>query len=83
MKVEQTLGELVRLDSVSARSNVEIISYLAARAEAAGLCARMFPYVDAAGVKKFNLVCVPSSVDADEMRVELALVGHTDTVHKP
>jgi acetylornithine deacetylase len=80
MKVEQTLAELVRLDSVSARSNVEIISYLAARAEAARMCARMFPYTDAAGVKKFNLVCVPPSVDADRMEVELALVGHTDTV---
>jgi acetylornithine deacetylase len=80
MKVEQTLAELVRLDSVSARSNVEIISYLAARAEAAGLCARLFPYTDGAGVKKFNLVCVPPAVDADRMKVELALVGHTDTV---
>ncbi|MDQ1592091.1 MAG: acetylornithine deacetylase [Pyrinomonadaceae bacterium] len=80
MKVEQTLAELVRLDSVSARSNVEIVSYLAARAESLGLCARMFPYTDEAGVKKFNLVCVPPSVSADEMRVELALVGHTDTV---
>ncbi|MDQ1558954.1 MAG: acetylornithine deacetylase [Pyrinomonadaceae bacterium] len=80
MKVEQTLAELVSLDSVSARSNVEIVSYLAARAESMGLCARMFPYTDEAGVKKFNLVCVPPSVNADKMRVELALVGHTDTV---
>lgn len=80
MKVEQTLAELVRLDSVSTRSNVEIISYLAARAEAAGLCARLFPYTDEGGVKKFNLVCVPPSVDADRMEVALALVGHTDTV---
>lgn len=80
MKVAQTLAELVRLDSVSSRSNVEIISYLAARAEAAGMCARMFPYTDEAGVKKFNLVCVPPAVDAGRMEVELALVGHTDTV---
>jgi acetylornithine deacetylase len=80
MKVEQTLAELVRLDTVSARSNLEVISYLAARAEAAGLCARVFPYRDAAGVKKFNLVCVSPGVDADKMEVELALVGHTDTV---
>lgn len=80
MKVAQTLAELVRLDSVSARSNVEIISYLAARVETAGMCARMFPYTDAAGVKKFNLVCVSPGVSADRMEVELALVGHTDTV---
>jgi acetylornithine deacetylase len=80
MGVAETLAELVAIDSVSSRSNVEIISLLAARAEAAGLCARMFPYMDTAGVKKFNLVCVPPGVDADEMKVELALVGHTDTV---
>jgi len=80
MKVEQTLAELVRLDSVSARSNVEIVSYLAARTETLGLCARMFPYRDAAGVKKFNLVAVSPEVKADGMEVELALVGHTDTV---
>jgi acetylornithine deacetylase len=80
MSVAETLAELVAIDSVSSHSNVEIISFLAARAEAAGMCARMFPYMDAGGVKKFNLVCVPPSVDADEMRVELALVGHTDTV---
>jgi acetylornithine deacetylase len=80
MKVEQTLAELVRLDSVSSRSNLGVISHLAARAEAAGMCARMFPYTDALGVKKFNLVCVPPSIDADRMEVELALVGHTDTV---
>jgi acetylornithine deacetylase len=80
MKVAQILAELVRLDSVSSRSNVEIISYLAARAESLGLCARMFPYTDAGGVKKFNLVCVPPKVSAERMEVELALVGHTDTV---
>ncbi|HEX8129825.1 MAG TPA: acetylornithine deacetylase [Pyrinomonadaceae bacterium] len=80
MKVAQTLAELVRFDSVSARSNVEIISYLVERAESLGLCARMFPYTDERGVEKFNLVCVPPAVSADEMRVELALVGHTDTV---
>ena len=80
MGVAETLAELVAIDSVSSHSNVDIISFLAARAEAAGMCARMFPYTDAAGVKKFNLVCVSPGVDADEMNVELALVGHTDTV---
>ncbi|HEX8421879.1 MAG TPA: hypothetical protein VF634_00615, partial [Pyrinomonadaceae bacterium] len=72
MKVEQTLAELVRFDSVSARPNLEIISHLAARTESLGLCARMFPYTDERGVKKFNLVCVPPAVNADEMHVELA-----------
>ena len=80
MGVAETLAELVAIDSVSSRSNVEIISLLAARAESLGLCARMFPYRDERGVKKFNLVCVPRGADGDRMEVELALVGHTDTV---
>ncbi|MGI9107296.1 MAG: acetylornithine deacetylase [Pyrinomonadaceae bacterium] len=80
MSAVETLAELVAIDSVSSRSNVEIIRFLAARVEAVGMCARLFPYTDERGVKKFNLVCVPPTVDADRMEVELALVGHTDTV---
>ena len=44
MNVEQTLAELVAIDSTSSRSNAEIISLLAARVEALGMCARTFPY---------------------------------------
>ena len=80
MNIEQTLAELVRIDSRSSVSNTEVVRYAAARAEAAGLCARLFPYTDAQGTKKFNMVAVSPGVAADEMKVELALVGHTDTV---
>lgn len=80
MDVKQTLSELVGLDSVSSQSNVEIASYLAARCERAGLCARLFPYSDERGVKKFNLVAVAPRSFADGGEVGLALVGHTDTV---
>ncbi|HYX40867.1 MAG TPA: acetylornithine deacetylase, partial [Pyrinomonadaceae bacterium] len=78
--VEQTLAELVRIDSVSARSNLEIIKLLAARAEASGLCARLLPYRDEQGVKKFNMVAVAPHATRDDDVIELALVGHTDTV---
>jgi acetylornithine deacetylase len=76
MTVEETLRDLVAIDSVSQRSNAEIISYLSARCEQAGLSITEFPYTDDAGVEKINLVARTSNSDS----VELALVGHTDTV---
>lgn len=80
MTVESTLAELVRIDSRSSRSNLEVINYASARAEDAGLCARLFPYTDESGVKKFQLVAVHPKTLEDGGDVELALVGHTDTV---
>lgn len=82
MTAQETLTELVRFDSVSMRSNAEIISYLAARAESLGLRVKMFPYTDERGVEKVNMIAwagVESS-DSEKIEVELALVGHTDTV---
>jgi acetylornithine deacetylase len=88
MTVEQTLAELVRFDSTSARSNSEIISDAAARAESLGLRVRLLPYTDERGVEKLNMVALagPTStvntgpVGSTAEYVELALVGHTDTV---
>lgn len=80
MKVEQTLAELVRFDSVSARSNREIISYAAARAEELGMRVQLHPYTDERGVEKFNMVALIGPASSPEGQVELALVGHTDTV---
>jgi acetylornithine deacetylase len=79
MNVEETLGELVSIDSVSARSNAEIISHLASRVEDAGFRVQYFPYVDGQGVEKVNMVALLGADSFDET-VELALVGHTDTV---
>ena len=80
MNVVETLRELVAIDSVSSRSNVEIISLLAARVEALGMCARTLPYADERGVKKLQLVAVAPRETKDDEVIELALVGHTDTV---
>jgi acetylornithine deacetylase len=88
MTVEQTLAELVAIDSVSANSNAEIISYLQRRCEALGLTTQTFPHVDENGVEKINLVAqtsvcgspVTESQTEVSATVELALVGHTDTV---
>lgn len=77
--VEETLAELVAIDSVSARTNASMINYLAARIERASFRVKRFPYMDERGVEKVNMVATlgPSS---SEDAVELALVGHTDTV---
>ena len=83
MTVQETLRDLVAIDSVSSGSNVEIVSYLAARCEARGLSVKHFPYVDDDGVEKINLVAQTSVSDTQAeacTNVELVLVGHTDTV---
>jgi acetylornithine deacetylase len=80
MNVESTLAELVRIDTRSSVSNVELMNYVLPRVESAGFCARMFPYTDERGVRKLNLVAVHPKTFEDGGHVELALVGHTDTV---
>lgn len=74
--IKETLADLVRIDSVSARSNADIVTYLEQRCEALKLITRRLPYRDDYGVEKFNLL----ALTADVNEVELALVGHTDTV---
>jgi acetylornithine deacetylase len=76
MNVTETLADLVAIDSISSRSNAEIISYLAERCAAAGLTIRHLPYTDDTGAEKINLVATTGST----AEIELALVGHTDTV---
>jgi acetylornithine deacetylase len=76
MNVTETLRDLVAIDSVSSRSNGEIISYLATRCARAGLTVKHLPYTDDAGVEKINLIATTGSTN----QIELALVGHTDTV---
>lgn len=80
MTVQQTLAELVAIDSVSSRSNVEIIDYLVRRCEAMGLSIKRLPYADEHGVGKVNLIALTGNNFLNRPAVELALVGHTDTV---
>jgi len=74
--IKEILADLVKIDSVSSRSNLEIVEYLERRCEAMGLITRRFPYLDEHGIEKINLI----ALTADVSEVELALVGHTDTV---
>src|ERR1044071_9897846 len=74
--IKEILADLVRIDSVSSRSNVEIVEYLEKRCIGLGLITKRLPYSDELGIEKVNLVALTSDVT----EVELALVGHTDTV---
>ena len=80
MTVEQTLAELVAIDSVSMRSNAEIADYLASRASAAGFSVKRFPYMDERGISKTNVIAFSEAPENGKIDAELALVGHTDTV---
>src|SRR5436190_3272221 len=88
MTVEQTLAELVAIDSVSSRSNAALIAYLRQRCESRGLLVHEYSHIDANGETKINLVAQSSACDPVTgnsqaeacATVELALVGHTDTV---
>src|SRR5215217_6758287 len=75
-RIRETLAELVRIDSVSSHSNAEIIEYLERRCAAMNLVTQRFPYFDERGIEKFNLIALSRATT----EVELALVGHTDTV---
>ncbi|HUS10310.1 MAG TPA: acetylornithine deacetylase [Pyrinomonadaceae bacterium] len=81
MTVKETLVDLVAIDSVSTRSNIEIIDYLSRRCEALGFQIKRLPYIDDKGVEKINLIATSGAdFSAAQPQVELALVGHTDTV---
>jgi acetylornithine deacetylase len=80
MSVESILAELVRIDSRSSVSNGELIKHVLPRVEALGLRPRLTSYADERGVEKLQLVAVSPKTFEDGGAVELALVGHTDTV---
>jgi acetylornithine deacetylase len=80
MHLKQTLAELVAINSVSSLSNAPIIDYLEQRCVAMGFVTRRFSYTDENGLDKINLVAVVGTELSDVTNVELALVGHTDTV---
>ena len=53
-----------------------IVEYLETRCRTLNLITRRYPYLDEFGIEKINLIALSHDVAA----VELALVGHTDTV---
>ena len=57
-----------------------VVRYARQRCEAVGLDVKRLPYTDAGGVEKLNLIALSGIGFSDKTAVELALVGHTDTV---
>lgn len=81
MTVQETLAELVAIDSVSSRSNSKIVDYLSQRCDGIGLHVKRFSYADESGAEKINLIALAGTeLTQQSPKVELALVGHTDTV---
>ena len=80
MNIKQTLSELVAINSVSSISNAPIIDYLDDRCAAMGFVTRRFSYEDENGLDKINLIAVIGTDFSESTEVELAVVGHTDTV---
>ena len=80
MNLKQTLSDLVAINSVSSTTNAPIIEHLEDRCVALGFSTRRFSYVDENGLDKINLIAVVGTELSDRTEVELALVGHTDTV---
>jgi len=79
-QINETLAELVGINSVSAHSNAEIVEYLERCCDELGLITQRFPYRDEHGIEKINLIALAGTEFSDNTEVELALVGHTDTV---
>jgi acetylornithine deacetylase len=73
------LRELVSIPSVSSMSNRPLIEAAARMLEGSGWTTRQFPYRDAGGVEKVNLIARPGH-QAALTHADLAFVCHTDTV---
>jgi acetylornithine deacetylase len=80
MNIKQTLANLVAINSVSSISNAPIINYLDDRCIGLGFVTRRFSYIDENRIDKINLIAVVGTDFSESTEVELALVGHTDTV---
>ncbi len=78
--IKETLAQLVAIESVSSRSNQEIVDYLEQRCRAMNFATKRFPYLDEHGIEKINLIALAGADFSGTPNVELALVGHTDTV---
>ena len=79
-EINETLAERVGINSVSTHSNAEIVEYLERCCEEIGLVTQRFPYQDEYGLEKINLIALAGTEFSETTEVELALVGHTDTV---
>ena len=75
----EILRELVSIPSVSSMSNRPVIEAAIRILEVNGWTARQFPYHDANGIEKINVIARPTQ-QRESTPVDLAFVCHTDTV---
>jgi acetylornithine deacetylase len=80
MTAQETLAQLVAIDSVSQNSNAPVVDYLQQRCESLRFNTRRFSYIDETGLEKINLIALSGTEFSEDAKAELALVGHTDTV---
>lgn len=80
MMIKETLAQLVAIDSVSLHSNAPVVEYLERCCAALNFTTKRFSYVDEYGIEKINLIALSGADFSGIPEVELALVGHTDTV---
>jgi acetylornithine deacetylase len=80
MTVKAKLAELVAINSVSSNTNAAIIGHLESHCTGLGFQTQRFAYKNEAGLDKINLVALAGGSFSDDLKIELALVGHTDTV---
>jgi acetylornithine deacetylase len=76
--IQQTLGDLVAIDSVSARSNTEITRYLRDVVERIGCAVTEHRYLDDHGIVKVNLVAILGPAIDPPGGGGLAFSTHTD-----
>jgi acetylornithine deacetylase len=76
--VADLLRDLVSIPSVSATSNWAVLDYVATFLDARQWSIQTFPYTDAAGTPKANLVALTRNASGPS--AELAFVCHSDTV---
>ena len=80
MTVQETLAQLVAINSISQNSNAVIVEFLERRCESIGFKTKRYPYIDETGLEKINLIALSGGNSTGKVQAELALVGHTDTV---
>jgi acetylornithine deacetylase len=80
MTAADYLLDLIRIRSVSASSNRDVVDYARNVLHQAGWSTRELAYVDANAIEKVNLIAAPPRQDVSARSVDLAFVCHTDTV---
>ncbi|HEY1810115.1 MAG TPA: acetylornithine deacetylase [Acidobacteriaceae bacterium] len=78
--VVERLSDMIRIPSPSAVSNRPLVDYASDALHGIGWSTREWPYRDAAGIEKVNLIAAPPGQNPEARDVDLVFMCHTDTV---